>query len=86
MYSIILFEKNWRILIENIELKIFSNNNSIYDIFLFSIWFKKLFNDVIEYENKLNNIKRMYITLRLRLKELFSLIDIVLKMDLILII
>lgn len=86
MYSIILFEKNWRILIENIELKIFSNNNSIYDIFLFSISFKKLFNDVIEYENKLNNIKRMYITLRLRLKELFSLIDIVLKMDLILII
>ena len=86
MYSIILFEKNWRILIENIELKIFSNNNSIYDIFLFSISFKKLFNDVIEYENKLNNIKRMYITLRLRSKELFSLIDIVLKMDLILII
>ena len=83
MYSIILFEKNWRILIENIELKIFSNNNSIYDIFLFSISFKKLFNDVIEYENKLNNIKRMYITLRLRLKELFSLIDIVLKVDLI---
>jgi len=86
LYSIILFEKNWRILIENIELKIFSNNNFIYDIFLFSISFKKLFNDVIEYENKLNNIKRMYITLRLRLKELFSLIDIVLKMDLILII
>ena len=44
---------------------------------------KNLFNDLIEYENKLNNIKRMYITLRLRLKELFSLIDIVLKVDLI---
>ena len=36
---------------------------------------KNLFIDLIEYENKLNNIKKNFTTLRLKLKDLFNLIN-----------
>ena len=74
---IVPFEKHYRTLIENRDSNIFSNNYSNYDIFMFSTknLLKNLFTDLIEYENKLNNIKRNFTTLRLKLKDLFNLID-----------
>ncbi len=74
---IVPFEKDYRILIENRDSNIFSDNYSIYDIFMFSTknLIKNLFIDLIEYENKLNNIKKNFTTLRLKLKDLFNLIN-----------
>ena len=80
---IVPFEKDYRILIENRDSNIFSDNYSIYDVFMFSTknLLKNLFNDLIEYENKLNNIKKKFTTLRLKLKDLFNLIDTNLSND-----
>ena len=70
------FEKDYRNMVENRNPNTYCPNNCP-DIFMFQTRnsLKNVFNALIDFENKLNLMKRNYTTLRLKLKDIFNLID-----------
>ena len=73
---VVPYEKDFREMVENrCPNNCCPSNNP--DVFMFStkLYLKNLFNSLIDYENKLNCMKRGYTTLRLRLRDIFKNLD-----------
>ena len=73
---IVPFEKDYRNMVENRSPNTYCPNNCP-DVFMFGtrMALKNVFNALIDYENKLNCMRRNYTTLRLKLRDIFNLID-----------
>ena len=73
---VVPYEKEYRNMVENRAPNTFcQNSNSDFFMYTTKLSFKDLFNGLINAENKLSFIKRNFTTLRLKLKEIFNLID-----------